>query len=205
MNLTSEQIDALKELINIGIGRAASMLNQMVHSRVHLQVPFIKVFSLHEAEKELKRLGKDRLATVQLLFKGVFSGTAALVFPTESASNLVAVLTGEEPGSPDLDAVRAGTLSEVGNIVINGVMGTIGNMLRERIDYSFPRYAEDTIEKVLELSKLDPSSSGLLAQTRFEVKELQVEGDIILLFEVGSFNILLDAVEAIDRDYGVGP
>ena len=32
----------------------------------------------------------------------------------------------------DLDSLRSGTLSEVGNIVINGVMGSIGNILHVR-------------------------------------------------------------------------
>lgn len=205
MNLTPDQIDALKELINIGVGRAAGMLNEMVNSRVYLQVPSVRVFSLLEAKKELGRLGGDRLAAVQLLFKGPFSGTAALVFPAESASNLVAVLTGEEPGTYDLDSVRAGTLSEVGNIVINGVMGSIGNMLKERISYSFPKYTEDTIENIFAPSDLDPSAGVLLARTRFTVKEFQVEGDIILVFEVGSFDILLASIDAINLDSGAQP
>ena len=51
MDLTPDQIDALKELINIGIGRSASMLNEMVNTRVYLQVPSVKVFSPKDAKK----------------------------------------------------------------------------------------------------------------------------------------------------------
>ena len=203
MNLTPDQIDALKELINIGIGRAAGMLNEMVKSRVYLQVPSVRVFSILEAKNELDKLGIDRLAAVQLQFKGPFSGTAALVFPPESASNLVAVLTGEDLGTYDLDSARAGTLSEVGNIVINGVMGSVGNVLKERINYSFPKYIEDTTESILAQSDLDPNGAVLLARTRFTVKELQVEGDIILVFEVGSFHTLLASIDSMNLDSGV--
>lgn len=203
MNLTPNQIDALKELINIGVGRAAGMLNEMVKSRVYLQVPSVRVFSILEAKNELDKLGIDRLATVQLQFKGPFSGTAALVFPPESASNLVAVLTGEDLGTYDLDSARAGTLSEVGNIVINGVMGSIGNVLKERISYSFPKYIEDTTESIFAQSDLDPNWAVLLARTGFTVKELQVEGDIILVFEVGSFDTLLASIDSMNLDSGV--
>lgn len=205
MNLTPDQTDALKELINIGVGRAAGMLNEMVNSRVYLQVPSVRVFSAPEAKKQLERLDSGKVAAVQLLFKGPFSGTAALVFPTESASNLVAILTGEEPGTYDLDSVRAGTLSEVGNIVINGVMGSIGNVLKERISYSFPKYTEDAIENILASSEPDPNAAVLLARTRFKVKEFQVEGDIILVFEVGSFDTLLASIDAINLDTGAQP
>jgi len=203
MKLTPDQIDALKELINIGVGRAAAMLNEMIKSRVYLQVPSVRVFSILQAKNELDKLGIDRLATVQLQFKGPFSGTAALVFPPEGASNLVAVLTGEELGTYDLDSARAGTLSEVGNIVINGVMGSIGNVLKERINYSFPKYVEDTIESILTQSDLDLNGAVLLARTRFTVKKLQVEGDIIMVFEVGSFDTLLASIYSMNLDSGV--
>ncbi len=45
MELTAAQLDALKELINIGIGRAAGMLNDMVNSHVSLQVPQVRILS----------------------------------------------------------------------------------------------------------------------------------------------------------------
>ena len=58
-------------------------------------------------EQELtKKFNGNCFATVKQSFSGSFSGIAELVFPTESASKLVAVLTGEKQGSPDLDAAR---------------------------------------------------------------------------------------------------
>lgn len=196
MKLTSEQIDALKELINIGVGRSAGMLNEMVNVRVYLQVPSVKVFPISETIKELEWADRDQLATIELGFKGALSGTAALVFPAESASNLVAILSGEELGSPDLDSVRVETLKEVGNIIVNGVMGSIGNVLGQRINYSLPTYSENPVEKLLAPNDFALNTTVLLVRTRFTVKEIRVEGDIILLFEVDSFNDLLAAIAA---------
>ena len=139
---------------------------------------------------------------VRLDFKGPFSGAAALAFPPESASKLVAVLAGEELGAPELDSVRAGTLNEVGNIVISGVMGSIGNVIKKRIEYSIPTYKEDTLRGLLTPDNPDPDASVLLARTRLTVEELQIERGIILLFEVGSFSALLEAMETITTDSG---
>ena len=196
MNITSDQIDALKELINIGVGRASGVLNEMVNSHIILQVPFIKILSPEEMKAEMKELSKSPLATVRLGFKGPFSGTAALVFPPDSASKLVNVLTGEEPGSPDLDSVRVGTLSEVGNIVINSVMGSISNVLNQHINYSLPDYIEESIEDLLKPHESYPNVTVLLAHTHFLIKKLQIEGDIILIFEVGSLDILISAINS---------
>jgi chemotaxis protein CheC len=194
MNVTEEQLDALQELINIGVGRAASLLNEMVDSNIRLEVPFVKVLTAIDAYEELvKRFQDDNLAAVRLGFTGSFYGTAGLIFPTESASTLVAVLTGEEPGSADLDAVKIGTLSEIGNIVINGVMGSISNVLFQRMDYTLPIYLEDKIENLL-LPTNESTSKILIAKARFTIEKLEIIGDIILIFEVGTFDALINAI-----------
>jgi chemotaxis protein CheC len=213
--LTEERIDALQELINIGIGRAASILNEMLESRIILQVPSVKVLDFSQLQQELiEKFADGQLAAVRLSFTGSFSGTAELVFPTESASVLVALLTGEELGTPDLDSVKIGTLTEIGNIAINGVMGSISNVLNQRMNYTLPIYTEDSIEKLLQLNnyrfdelisqdvaKLEVDSTVfLLAQARFTIEQLEIIGDIILIFETSSFDVL---IKAIDKLLGV--
>ncbi len=200
MDPTPDQIDVLKELINIGVGRAAGMLNDMLLSRVQLQVPYVKIFSPLTLQEEMGNLGSEKLSTVRLTFKGPFSGITSLVFPPDSAGKLVDVLTGEEPATPDLDSIRIGTLTEVGNIILNGVMGSIGNVLEKHINYSVPTYMEDDIESLLLTDQLDAKTTILLAHTRFTIEQLQIEGDIILLFEVGSFDALLAAIDVINID-----
>ena len=194
MNPTEYQLDALRELINIGIGRAAKVLSEMVNARILLQVPFIKLLTPENLRREMGHMGEGLLAAVRLGFKGPFSGTAALVFPPDSASKLVAILTGEGMGTPDLDSVRVGTLSEVGNIVINGVMGSIANVLKLQINYTLPTYTEDNIENLVAPIDTVPDATVVLAHTRFTVEQRHIEGDIILIFELGSFSVLMNAI-----------
>ncbi|MDY6972037.1 MAG: chemotaxis protein CheC, partial [Thermodesulfobacteriota bacterium] len=181
----------------------ASMLNEMVSARVYLQVPSIIVTSTLAAKRELKRLGRDPLASIGLHFSGFFSGTAGLILSAESASRLLAVLTDEKGWvGGDLDPVKAETLNEVGNIIINGVMGSIGNVFRKRISYSLTKYSEGTVENLLSPNDSAPDDTVLLVRTRFMVREIQVEGDIVLLFEVGSFDVLLAAIDSFNSDSG---
>jgi chemotaxis protein CheC len=195
MNLTADQIDALKELINIGVGKAAAVLNDMVNCHISLQVPYIKILTPKTLKKEIEELGTHQVSAVRLGFQGPFSGSAALVFPPDSASKLVSALTDEEPGTTDLDSVRVGTLSEVGNIVINGVMGSISNVLKQAINYSLPSYVEDSINNLVTAEEAIHEATVLLARTRFIIELLHIEGDIILIFEVGSFDSLINAID----------
>jgi chemotaxis protein CheC len=201
-SLTADQLDALQEFINIGVGRAASTLTEMVDSRILLQIPVIRVYQAKELRTELvKQFGHQKFSAVRLNFSGSLSGSAELVFPTESAASLVSVLTGEDPNSPDLDAIKIGTLSEIGNIVINSVVGSISNLLRQQMNYKIPSYLENTFEDLL-LSDYPATDETvfLLAQARFTIEQMEIVGDIILIFEMRSFDTLL---EAIDRELKV--
>lgn len=195
--LTCEQLDALQEIVNIGIGKAAAMLNEMVDARIALEVPTIRLLSANQLRQVmLNRFNSQSISAVRLGFSGSLSGSAQLMFPTDSASVLVAVLTGEDLDSPDLDAVKIGTLSEIGNIVINGVIGSISNILNQRMEYKIPSYYEDIIENLL-LSERNMTDDVvfILAQARFAIEKLEIVGDIVLLFEMKTFDNLLKAID----------
>ena len=68
MNLTPYQIDALTELINIGVGKAAGMLNQILEAHVNLQVPAIKIFPYTEIRNVLHEIVSTSLSVVKLAF-----------------------------------------------------------------------------------------------------------------------------------------
>ncbi|MEG5063299.1 chemotaxis protein CheC [Microcoleus sp. B3-A4] len=198
MKLSTRQLDALQELVNIGIGQAAGVLNDMIDSPIRLQIPYLQILTPIDVEEELEQhLNGEQIAAVQLKFTGSFGGIAQLVFPTNSAALLVTMLTGEEVGTHDLDSVKIGTLSEVGNIVINGVMGAISNVLQQRLNYSIPTYSEGTIANLLVSGGLATDTVVLLAQTSFMIERLHIEGDIILIFNVNSFDTLLTAINQL--------
>ncbi|WP_067052760.1 chemotaxis protein CheX [Methanofollis ethanolicus] len=200
MDVDPEDIDAIKELVNIGVGRAAAMLNEITCSHITLQVPTLQVIGLDELDRVDGLSGPQSAATVKIDFRGFFTGTTALIFPPESAAALVMAITGEEEDQPELDALRTETLMEVGNIFINGVMGSIGNVLGQQITYTPPTYVEDTIANIARATRFDPDERVLLANTRFFVEEINVEGVIAMILEIGSLDVLLDRIASVRGD-----
>ncbi|MDM8516263.1 chemotaxis protein CheC [Desulfobacterales bacterium HSG16] len=200
MDPTAQQIDGLKELINIGVGRAASVLNAMLSSHIVLQVPFIKLLQPEDFKKEIEILGQESLAAVHLGFQGIFSGSTQLIFTMETASKLVTILVGETDETDDLDSIQTGTLTEIGNIVLNGVMGSISNMLGFHFNYSVPNYLEGSAENLLKANLIVADRTILLARTRFVVEKLDIYGDIALFFEMTVFNKLLEAIDVLGNE-----
>ena len=188
MLLNEHELDVFKELLNIGVGKAASLLNELVQSPIKLSIPNIIVQELSVFIEEYIKSDSNPYFAVKLNFDGTFSGVAEIVFPSEIGNNLVSVLTGEEKYSEELDNVRVGTLNEVANMLLNGVMGSISNSFKESFQYSIPVYYEDTFQNLLTFSS--HNQVILMGETHFEVEQLSIEGDIIILLEIPSFESL---------------
>lgn len=192
-------IDAIREIVNIGIGRAAGQLQQMTGSHIHLQIPSIKIVPFDEiTEAGNTIISGDTLSAVLLDFKGTFSGMSAMVFPPDSAAALVMLLTGEREKSPELDAMRIEALKEVGNIIINAVMGSIANILSEHLTYSIPAYYEGPMVNLAGLKRKGlRDECVLLARTNFLIEDLNIEGDILLILEIGSLDALVASINRV--------
>lgn len=193
---TQEQVDALTELLNIGVGRGATVLNTMLASHILLRVPYVRLMQASDLMEEIEKLGKDRLATVNLRFKGAFSGMVELVFPEKDASTLISAVTGEEPLADDLDTLRAGALCEVGNVVLNSVMGTISNMLSLGFTYSVPIFAEGNSVELWRQEDAGDETILLFARTFFQIEKFKIEGSIIVFLQIGALDTLLSAVDS---------
>jgi len=192
---TKRHLNVLKELINIGTGRSASVLNTMLQSHIVLQVPCVQLIPYNDLKYELKTLGGKWLAAVNMGFEGKFTGSTQLIFPTESASKLVAALVGEAPLPMDVDEIREGTLCEVGNIVLNGVMGSIANMLKLNFQYSVPNFMADSVDKLFAQNDAKSETVVLFARTNFKVEKLSIDGFVVMFFEVASLDELLKAID----------
>jgi chemotaxis protein CheC len=196
--LNDKQNDVLKEMINIGVGKGADMLNAILATHIKLEVPFVRVLSQKEFERDIQKNTLDSLAAVNLAFHGDINGNVELVFPKESAANLVAALTGEDPKSIVLDSIRTGTLSEIGNVVINAVIGSIGNLLEFNLTYSAPSYLEGNYEKLSMVIRKGSDSVILQARARFIIDMLAVVGDIVLFLELDSLDKIFTIIERVE-------
>ena len=198
MKPTSQHVDALEELVNIGAGRAAGVLNEMLNSRVSLHVPDVKILPAAILFDEAAKLEHGELFVVRMDFSGLFSGISELVIPCESASNLVTAITDDENTDQCLDEIRTGTLLEIGNIILNGVMGSISNIVEQHIEYSMPIYICDPVQDFILSNSNDSEDTMIVAHTRFEIEHLSVDGHIYILFDMGSFSALADAIDRMN-------
>jgi chemotaxis protein CheC len=188
-------LDAIQELINIGVGNSAAMLAELTHSRIKLYVPDVRLLRLSEISNEPDFMVKQPMATVYLEFSGEFSGKTALMIPPESAANLVNLILQDSYEAEELDAVMVDTLKEVANIIVNGVMGSISNVLKEHLTYTIPTYHLSAIMTLIEQSGWDDKKEIILANTMFQVQNSNIAGKIIMILDIGALEILIDKIK----------
>lgn len=190
MNLNEKQMDVLTELINIGIGRSANILNQIVNNRVMLKVPKIQLINVSDLDKKIS--GSDEvMSTITLGFNGEMHGKVALVFTSNNAIKMVDLLTDKDYARLEMDQLRSSTLNEVGNIVLNSLIGTLGNILKTRFRYKPPQFRECKSSEIM-IQNHDDSDFLIYAETLFTIKSNDIEGGFILIFEVGSLDTFLE-------------
>lgn len=201
MRFDNDQLDALTEVINIGVGRAAASLSSLVDERVQLCVPCVRVCSLAELHAELES-SKERVDTsVMQGFSGRINGRAMLAFPQRSGVALAKLLSDEDPHGedPDEDALEfdlAGILEEIGNIVLNGVLGSLANVFEDDFRYTVPELCNGpAFEALLRDVTRTPIGEGptcLVANTQFELSDSQIAGSLLLAFNTDELGVLLN-------------
>ena len=187
-----QNIDGIRELFNIGVGKAAGSLNSMTGAHITLQVPDVKFLKRDDIPHAILRLDKP-FTVVNLDYFGSFSGKTALIFPRDSADNLIMLICGKDDSSEVSENVRKESLLEVGNILINAVMGSISNIIGEKLTYKLPVYQEDTITHVVTSNEAS-SDNILLAVAEFQVKDYDINGNILLVLDDPSIERLTQVI-----------
>lgn len=124
------------------------------------------------------------LVSVELRFCGELPGTAMLAFHMDMADKLVHALIGAD-GGLQLDSGRSETLLEIGNILLNAIMGTVGNISGLHFRYAVPTYVEVEAHRAGIIAHGHvPDAACVVVRTRLELPSLDVCGPLLLCFAV---------------------
>ena len=194
--MSARQNDAFTEIVNIGVGEAANSLGELVGSHIVLKVPLVELLPVDGLPKVASELETKRVSSVIQSFSGDFDGTATLIFPPDAAAKLIMAITGEENTAPELDSVRSSTLMEIGNIVINALIGTMSNLLECSLNYRLPEYYQDEASKLFSrIASHEQTGVVLLVQTDFTIENLRIKGFVLIVFRLSSVEALISKID----------
>lgn len=197
ISLDELERDALTELVNIGVSRAAASLRKMVNRQVLLSVPSVEIVTRMSAAALIGQRESESLIAVQQQFDGPFSGRALLIFPESNGLRLVRAIVGDEMEQAEMVEMESEALAETGNVILNGCLGSMANMLQQSLKMSLPdvlRGSSDMLFEVLN-SKVE-DSFVLFLYINFSVRDRDIRGYIAMIMDLPSLELLKQLISA---------
>lgn len=144
MNYTPLQMDALREVSNIGAGNAATSISMMLNKKIDMTVPAVNILAF----EELYEVTSDEAVFgVIVRVIGDIPGNVLIVIDREVAFDMIKAMTGIE--TEEVDELGASVLCEYGNIISAGYLNSIAEFTRLSIQPSVPAMAFDMISAIL--------------------------------------------------------
>ncbi|OGS91926.1 MAG: hypothetical protein A2Z95_03350 [Gallionellales bacterium GWA2_60_18] len=190
------ELDALCELANVGLSRAATRLSQLLEDDIEMTTPLVRVVAYEELQQALQLDERTIIAAVWQELSGNVEGTSMLMFPTEDSRMLVQELVGlsmQEAGEIDLRAIEHEAMMEIGNIIISSAMAVIADMLGQDIRMSMPHYVEATLPDLMaqrDRGHAWQETQVIIMNTRLKARQREIEGRMVMLLSVTSVQLL---------------
>lgn len=198
IHLEDLERDALTELVNIGVSRAAASLRGMVNRQVLLSVPSVEVVSRATAAALIRQRETGPLVAVRQAFEGAFTGQALLIFPEQNSLELVRSVTGDALDPAEVADLEQEALAETGNVVLNSCLATMANMLRRPLEMSLPEVIRSEGAGFFALDGADAREGVVLfLYINFAISDRDIRGYIAMLMDLPS----LDALKALIREF----
>lgn len=178
--------DALTELVNIGVSRAAGSLRKMIGHQVLLSVPSIEVVSRKAATVLIQERETGELVAVRQNFEGAFSGRAMLIFPQSNGMALTRAVTGDELDDADVADMEEEALAETGNVVLYGCLATMANMLQRPLEMSLPEVMRGQGGDLFDATEDADAGVVLFLYINFSVSGRDIRGYIAMLMDMPS-------------------
>ena len=198
--MESSQKDFLGEVLNIGMGRAASCIGELVQSRVTLSVPLVTISSIDNLARNFEVFGIDNIVSIRMGFSGILSGDALLLL-SKYSSMLLTRSVMQNANLEELSCAQEEVLVEVGNIVLNSAVGSWADLFQDHFKFTIPEYRELTVPVLLETwaarnEQKDSALKAVCADAYFEIQDFFIIGTIIILFDKNSVEKVIGAVSA---------
>lgn len=201
MTIDLEQIDtdALNELFNIGLHRAAASLSELTGQRIVVDLPRLWLCPIDEMQARLETLLGGELATVHQIFRGAVAGDAMLVLEYDKAALLTDLMTdGGVAAGGRLDQSAREVLAEIGNIILSACLSAFGDMLKISVTFSVPRIQVELLDQLLRSLAVDKEDLqfALVAATQFRLSQAEVGGYLIVAVGMTSLSLITKALSA---------
>lgn len=197
--LSTIQIDALREIGNIGAGNAATALAQMINTKIDMAVPRVNILPFYEVPNIIG--GADSYVVgIYLNVTGSAPANILFILPIEKACLLADMLFYREigqTGPENFGEMEISAMMELGNILSATYLNALAMFTQLKMIPSVPALGIDMAGAIIDaiLAQFgEIADYVLLLETDFKKEDMDVVGHFFLLPEPGSLDTILNAL-----------
>lgn len=198
--LTETQLDAIKEVGNIGTGNAATALSMMLDKKVDISVPQVKIVPISKIPFLFDN-PEEIVCSIKMKLMEDMTGEIVLIFEPKTVKIIAQVLTGMEINDvTELDEFASSMLKEIGNIMCGSYVTALAGFTNLFINPEPPELVVDMISAIVSEISLPLALAGeeniLLIETLVKIEGIEKEltGYLLLVPSIESLEKLLKAL-----------
>jgi len=191
------ELDALKEIGNIGAGNAATALSMLLSKRVKMRIPEVK--SLPFDEVSMLVGGPENVVSgIFFRVEGELAFNILFILGPNDTLNLLKIMLQQEKADLNLTSLEESALKEMGNIIASAFVAALADFTKLSLKISVPCLAIDMAGAILSVPL---SLYGCIGDTAFLLETEFEEGldDIKIQFflipdDDNAFKVLLNSI-----------
>ena len=198
--MTELERDIIREILNIGLARAADSFAVIAQERVLLEVPNIDLLMSDDILHRVRDY-QTRHVPIQSDIRGDFNGTTLMFFSGQHVQRLSRVcLRMQTTESLELNELQESLLLEISNIITGALVTQLANILKASI-YGAPPIAPkgdiaENLQSLLPEQQLQPLIFSVI--TQFSDRDNTVELPLMLFFDRVTFGKILEIIRSYD-------
>lgn len=203
-SLNDIERDLLGEIGNIGMGRVATAMSDMLGKAIGISVPVVKLVDLCDLSETLG-MAEKRVVGILFGLSEDIDGMIMFVLEEKFAKEVIKILMGDENADiGTLNELNTSLLQEIANIMSGSYLGAISELAGLKIDMSVPYLAIDMLGAVMNIPAVEFGEIGdkvLLIEEQIIGNDNNFDSYLVLIPTPESLKKLLNKV---GEAYGYG-
>ncbi|MBQ9565446.1 MAG: chemotaxis protein CheC [Synergistaceae bacterium] len=206
-SFNSLQLDAIREMGNIGTGNAATALSKLLSCMIDMDVPKVQLVSIYELAQHYGE-PDQQVAAVFVRSLGGFGCSLIFIQNEEDARLMVELLLKQQFGDylpQDIpQELSDSALSEVGNIILSSFLNAINVLIGTKHQISVPGVAHDMLSSILDVVASIFGQMGemaLMVNTELRVGGGEgaghISGNIVMVPDPDALEVLLRKLKVL--------
>ena len=197
MKFSELQIDFLKEVFNLGLGKAAAEISKLAKDKYELvlDLPTLEFTNLSNIIEHFDN-SNQALSAVSQEYTGPVDGRISMIYSDRATLELISLFLGKNIPPTKLANLESDALKEAGCHLINACVSSMSSVFIKEFDTELPFIYHGNAKHVLIHPGEPPDKQVIFVKSDFHIESINLNGYISILIECDSIDKLINLIDS---------